>query len=293
MSNCNPDGPGFEWVKKRWRLKGIPTQAVWTVDEETGLPRVFVPARISDNPTLAKNDPNYVKMLNGLPDGLREAWRDGSWDDPQIAGAYYTLALAQARREGRMKLVPYDPTLPVHTIWDLGIGPQLVCLFVQKTSQEVRIIDIWQGEGSDGLPEAAVVLQNRKYRYGKHYAPHDANKTETGSGKTIVQQAKGLGIPFERIPSIGVDDGINQALMMFPRVYINAEKCEQLVSALRNYRKKWDPIRLDWLPEPFKDWTNHFADALRYLSLTEDLMTNENEAPMPEQEGTGEDVYNI
>jgi phage terminase large subunit len=189
--------------------------------------------------------------------------------------------LAQARREGRIKLVPYDPTLPVHTIWDLGIGPQLVCLFVQKASREVRIIDIWQGEGSDGLPEAAVMLQNRKYPYGKHYAPHDANKTETGSGKTIVQQAKGQGIAFERIPSIGVDDGINQALM----------KCELLVSALRNYRKKWDPVRLDWLPEPFKEWTNHFADALRYLSLTEDLMTNENEQPMPEQEDPNQDVF--
>src|SRR5690606_29964370 len=54
MSNCNPDGPGFEWVKKRLRLRGIPTAAVWTTDPETGLRRVFVPARISDNPTLAK-----------------------------------------------------------------------------------------------------------------------------------------------------------------------------------------------------------------------------------------------
>lgn len=274
MSNCNPEGPGFEWVKKRFNLSGIPKDLVWTKDVETGLIRVFVPARISDNPTLALNDPNYVKMLNGLPDGLREAWRDGSWDDPQIEGAYYTLALVQARREGRIKFVPHDPSLKVHTVWDLGIGPQLVCAFVQKTSTEVRIIDTWQGQGSDGLPEAAVMLQNRGHLYGKHYAPHDASKTETGTGKTITQQAAGLGIQFEPIPNIGINDGINKALMMFPRLYISESKCEQLLSSARNYRKKWDQNRLDWMDEPFKDWSSHFADVLRYLSLVEEFMTN-------------------
>ena len=57
MANCNPDGPGFEWVKKRWSLFGIPGDLIWTTDEETGLTRAFVPARLSDNPTLVKIDP--------------------------------------------------------------------------------------------------------------------------------------------------------------------------------------------------------------------------------------------
>jgi len=291
MANCNPDGPGFEWVKRRWGLSGIPTSHVWSTDADTGLKRVFIPAKISDNPTLALNDPNYVKMLNGLPDGLREAWRDGSWDDPQIAGAYYTLALAQARREGRIKLVPHDPGLKVHTVWDLGIGPQLVCAFVQKTSTEVRIIDSWQGQGSDGLPEAAVVLQNKKYVYGKHFAPHDASKTETGSGKTIIQQASALGIAFEPIPSIGINDGINKALMMFPRLYISEPHNEQLLSSVRNYRKKWDEGRLDWMNEPFKDWSSHFADVIRYLSLVEERMTNEDYVPYRQPRQETDSIY--
>lgn len=275
MANCNPDGPGFEWVRKRWGLHGIPKDMVWSVDPDTGLPLVFVPARLQDNPTLMVNDPNYVKMLNGLPDGLREAWRDGSWDDPIIKGAYYTAALAQARREGRIKLIPHDPSLRVHTVWDLGIGPQLVCGFFQRISTETRLIDTWQGEGSDGLPEAAVMLQNRKYLYGKHFAPHDASKTETGTGKTIKQQAAALGIAFETIPSIGVNDGISKALMMFPRLWVNEPKCEQFLSAIRNYRKKWDEQKLDWQNDPFKDWSAHYSDMYRYAALVEDQMTNE------------------
>jgi hypothetical protein len=280
MANCNPDGPGFEWVRQRWGLEGTPKDLVWTEDPDTGLMRVFVPARLQDNPTLVDNDPNYVKMLNGLPDGLREAWRDGSWDDPQIEGAYYTLVLAQARREGRIKLIPHDPSLKVHTVWDLGIGAQLVCVFVQKTSTEVRIIDSWQGEGSDGLPEAAIMLQNRKYLYGKHFAPHDASKTETGTGKTIRQQAAALGIDFQPVPNIGIADGITKGLMMFSRLYISEPKNEQLLSSLRNYRKKWDEQKLDWQNEPFHDWSSHFADAaVRYLALVEDQMTNEEPKP--------------
>jgi len=291
MANCNPEGPGFEWVRKRWRLAGIPKGLVWTKDEETGLIRVFIPAKVQDNPTLMDNDPNYIKMLNGLPDGLREAWRDGSWDDPQIEGAYYTLVLAQARREGRIKLVSHDPSLKVHTVWDLGIGEQLVCGFVQKTATEIRLIDTWQGQGSDGLPEAAVMLQNKKYVYGRHFAPHDANKTETGTGKTITQQAQKLGIDFTPIPSIGVADGINKALMMFPRLYINEPNCEQFLSAIRNYRKKWDENKLDWMDEPYKDWSSHFADVVRYLSLVEDQMTNEDYKPYVQPQYEGASLY--
>ena len=78
FSNFNPSDAGFAWIKKRFNIKGIPTQPIFTKDEKTGLMRVFIPARLSDNPYL-NADPQYRAFLNGLPDGLREAWRDGSW----------------------------------------------------------------------------------------------------------------------------------------------------------------------------------------------------------------------
>ena len=279
FGTTNPDGPGFEWVKRRWQLHGIPTQLLFLKDAETGRMRVFVPARVRDNPYLVNNDPGYLAFLNGLPDGLREAWKDGSWDEPNIKGAYYTLALLQARRDGCIKLVPYDASLKVHTVWDLGIGEQLVCGFFQRISTETRLIDTWQGEGADGMLQAATMLQRKPYIYGKHYAPHDAKKTETGTGLTIIQTAKKVGVAFEPVPSIGVSDGITKTLMMFPRLYISEPTCEQFLSAIRQYRKDWDENRLDWKDEPFKDWTNHYADMLRYAALVEDKMTNETVKP--------------
>ena len=290
MSNFNPSDAGFYWIRRRFGLEGIPKRAIVTTDETTGLRRIFVPAGIHDNPFLDK-DPQYNAFLNGLPDGLREAWRDGSWDEPIIKGAYYTYALAQARNEKRIGAYPYDPSLKVHTVWDLGVGENLVCGFFQRTAGRLALIDTWQGEGSDGLPEAAKMLQEKGYVYGRHFAPHDASKTETGTGKTITQQAEQLGIHFEPVPSVGVTDGINKALMLFPRLVVNERNAETFLAAARSYRKKWDEQRLDWSPEPYKDWSSHYADMLRYTALVEDQMTNETFVMPPATTGAVKPFY--
>lgn len=273
MVNCNPDGPGFQWVKKRWNIEGTPTEPIWTTDERTGKRRVFIPARVEDNMTIMERDPEYVERLRGLPDGLREAWLYGSWSDPLIPGAYYAQALFEARAKGRIGTVHHDPNLKVWTVWDLGIGGQLVCLFVQRTRTEIRVIDCWQGENQDGLPQAIKMLRDKPYIYGGHFAPHDYTRTEVGTGQTITQTAAALGIDFIRIPSLSVNDGIVKALMMLPRLCVDEPHCNQALEAWRHYRKIWDDNKLDWKDEPFKDWSSHFADTLRYLSLVEEQMT--------------------
>ena len=275
FDTANPDGPGFNLVKKRFKLRGILNKIISMIDEETGLSRVFIPAKVQDNPYLMDNDPNYLSMLNGLPDGLREAWRDGSWEEPVIPGAYYAMALLQARKEGRVKQISYDPSLLVHTVWDLGIGEQLVCGFFQVFGDEIRLIDIWQGEGSDGIPQAKMMLDGKNYIYGKHFGPHDLNKTQKRTGQTIFDTAKALGLNFEEIPMVRVTHRLDKALLLFPRLWINEPLCDQFLVAIRQFRKKWNEQRLDWEDEPFKDWTNHFADMFSYAAMIIDQMTNE------------------
>lgn len=279
IANCNPDGPGFAWVRKRFNINGVPSQPVITTDPVTGLKRIFIPSRLADNPHLAK-DPTYKSFLDGLPDGLREAWRDGSWEDPIIQGAYYTSEINQARRENRIKLVPHDPTLKVHTIWDLGIDDSMSIGFVQRISTETRFIDYYQNEGF-GLDHYAAKIRElgieKKYRYGQHFAPFDIAKRELSTGQTLQQTAKTLGLNFERVPMVGVMDGINKVRLMWPRLYFNEPNCEQLISALRNYRKVWDEKLLKYKDEPLHDWASHGADMVRYLALIEQKLTNEDE----------------
>ncbi len=280
ISNCNPDGPGFAWVRKRFRIHGTPTEPIiteWTSPDGTILKRIFIPARLSDNPTLA-NDPTYRAFLDGLPDGLREAWRDGSWDDPVIKGAYYAREIFQARTEGRIKLVPHDPTLKVHTVWDLGIDDSMVIGFWQRIASETRLVGYYQNEGF-GLEHYTQKLKElsveRNYQYGKHFAPHDANKRELGTGQTIVQTAEKLGVKFEPVPQVGFDAGIQLVRLMWPRIYINEPLCEQGLSAFRNYRKVWDESLLKFKDDALHDWASHGADMLRYAAVVEKQMTNE------------------
>ncbi len=277
ISTCNPDGAGFAWVRKRFNIHGIPTQPIITEDRITGLRRIFIPSRLQDNPHLAI-DPTYSAFLNGLPDGLREAWRDGSWNDPIIEGGYYTLAIAQARREDRIIPIPFNPSLRVHTVWDLGIGEQLVCGFFQKTKSHIILIDSWQGKESEALPQAIAMLQNRSlekgYVYGKHFAPHDASRHEIATGLTVIDSARRLGIEFEKIDMLPITMRIDKCLMMFPRLIINEPLCDGPLSSLLQYRKQWDDKRLDWKQEPLKDWTNHFSDMLSYAAVVEENMSD-------------------
>jgi len=78
---CNPGGVGHEWVKRLFISKKYR-------DGENPEDYIFIPATVYDNEVLLENDKGYVKMLNSLPEGLRQAWRDGNWD--MMAGQYFT-----------------------------------------------------------------------------------------------------------------------------------------------------------------------------------------------------------
>lgn len=74
----NPGGPGHEWVKDRWNL---PTGI-------TGSPkRVFVPARLEDNPHLDID--SYEEGLGELADVTYQQLREGDWDATISGGKFY------------------------------------------------------------------------------------------------------------------------------------------------------------------------------------------------------------
>lgn len=128
---ANPGGVGMGWVKRRfvepvdlrsddfdrkeldngdiliesarvkwWQRKfywkddkGADKVTIWNeiFDKEEETWRCFVPATIDDNPILTENDPDYVKMLNGLKttdEALYNAWRHGDWS--VFAGQVFT-----------------------------------------------------------------------------------------------------------------------------------------------------------------------------------------------------------
>jgi hypothetical protein len=83
----NPGGPGHQWVRARY-IDPAPHGMQVITDAESGLQRVFIPAKVSDNKILTDSDPSYVARLkqSGSPELVR-AWLDGDWS--VIAGAFF------------------------------------------------------------------------------------------------------------------------------------------------------------------------------------------------------------
>ena len=73
---ANPGGVGAHWVKKRYVDSNSPNESFIGDD---GLTRKFIPARLTDNPYLAK-DGIYEQMLMSLPPVQRKQLLEGNWD---------------------------------------------------------------------------------------------------------------------------------------------------------------------------------------------------------------------
>lgn len=264
----NPDGPGYSWVKRRWNIPDKPDEIVKVLDERTGRTRVFIPSRVQDNPVLMTIDPGYIKYLESIQDeDLREAWLNGSWSGITLKGAYYAKQLQEARKENRITNVPYEPELPVHTFWDLGVGDSTAIGFFQFVGREARMIDYLEASG-EGLNYYINELRLRAYTYGEHYAPHDIAVREFSTGKSRKEIALNLGINFNIVPNIPIDDGINAARMRFKGLWIDKEKCAAFINLIGQYQKEWNDKMGDYKNHPLHDWTSHGADMFRYFAVT-------------------------
>lgn len=193
-----------------------------------------------------------------------------------IQGAYYSDQLEETRKNTRITTVPYEESLDVHTYWDLGVGDATAILFVQYVGLEKRVIDYYENSG-EGLAHYAKVLQEKPYVYGSHNAPHDIQVKELGTGLTRLEQASALGIDFQIVPKLSVDDGINAARAIFRNVWFDKENTKQLTEALSQYHKEWDDKRGVFKNVPYHDWSSHAADAFRYFAVMSNRTHGSNE----------------
>lgn len=185
-----------------------------------------------------------------------------------IQGAFYGREMVAAENAKRIvSNIPWEPSIPVHTAWDLGVGDPTAIWFVQIVGLEYRLIDYVEGSGV-GLDYYANQLRSRPYVYGEHILPHDATVKELGNeGKSRVETLEGLGIRPRILPPSRVEDGINAARLLLPQCWFDATKCARGIEALRQYRTEWDEKRKVFRNNPLHDWTSHAADAFRYLAL--------------------------
>ncbi len=196
-----------------------------------------------------------------------------------IIGAYYAKEYDEAERKGRFGNVDYDPHALVHTVWDLGIADAMSIGFFQVINTEVHMIDYYEGS-NQGFAHFAKEIKNKEYVYGRHFAPHDIKQRELMTGKTRLETAKELGILFDQVPMVGVQEGIDHARRMFKKLWVDKDKCKDWLRLIPQYTKEYDENKKIFKDRPLHDWTSHGADMFRYASLVIDKMTNETSEQM-------------
>ena len=102
---ANPGGESHVYLRDRF-VKPCPQGNVILVDKATKLKRLYIPARLTDNPHLMENDPDYINRLMLLPEAEREAKMNGDWFS--FAGAVF--------QELRITRNPGEPENALHTI---------------------------------------------------------------------------------------------------------------------------------------------------------------------------------
>lgn len=237
-----------------------------------------------------EDDKKLVK--NGLmtQDEFDQEWYNSF--EASVRGAVYREQLRKARQEGRIRLVPYDDRELVYTVWDLGIGKSdaMAVGFFQVIAGQVRWIDYYENTGL-GMKHYIKVVKEKPYIYGKHFAPHDIRQKELISGKSRLDGADKLGISFEVVPSLSVEDGIDLARSMWNRMFVDAEKCTLGLDYLGSYHYEFDEKTGQFTKRPVHDFTSHAADMIRYAAIVEEYMVPDQIAPPPRRDEGPRDEY--
>ena len=112
LAGTNPGGRGHHYWKD-----GFVDHEAFTLHKapelDGGRDRMFIPSKLTDNPTMTKYDPNYASTLSGLGDPLLvKALRDGDWN--VIAGSMFA-------DKWRQEMHVIDP-FPIPFNWPIWRG---------------------------------------------------------------------------------------------------------------------------------------------------------------------------
>lgn len=262
------------WVSFNPDLATDETFVRWVVHPPPGA--IVVRTSYLDNNWLSPESQEEIRLLYATdPDAAAHIY--GGSTRSTVEGAIYKAEIARAEAEGRICKVPYDPSLPVRTFWDLGWS-DLVCIwFAQWSGFQVRIIDYHQDkfQTSDHYLQ---VLQGKGYTYSQDAAqpaivwPWDAaSKMARESMQASIRQ-KGFNLRI--LEQASKTDGIDAVRRMFPQFFFDADKCsiglngDGGAGGLRRYQ--WGPIPSTGATkrEPLHDISSHPADALRTLAMS-------------------------
>ena len=220
----------------------------------------------SDNPWF----PETLRLeKDGLKDRDIEAYNQ-VWEGlcrQSVDGAIFGKELQQAELDGRITRVPYDPTKPVHAIFDLGWADSTSIWFLQFVGMETRLIRYIE-DSQKKITHYMATMQTFGYVYDTIWLPHDAgNQTLAAAGRSIGDIVRNAGFKTHILPRVPIIDSINAGRSIFPTCYFDRDNAAEGINCLRHYRFEVDPATGQFGKTPLHDHYSHGADAFRMIGL--------------------------
>lgn len=293
----NPGGPAHSFMKMSW-INSHPPETVWRAeDEDGGLLRQFIPAKIKDNPSLLEDDPNYHKRLQGLGDpAMVKAYLEGSFDI--LSGGMFDDLWRYDTHVVQPFPVPWS--WHVNRAFDMGTArPFCVSWFAESNGERVvlgngRVIDYprgtlfqigewygWNGQPNEGCrmvpSDIARGIKSVEAKFGRKIYPGPADSSiydsdAYGTSVASVMSNEGVEwIPADKRPGTRIAGWrqIRQRLSSavtdpkeLPGLYFFPNCVHTIRTLSEAVRKRTDPEDIDTNSE------DHALDTLRYLILS-------------------------
>lgn len=173
---CNPGGVGHAWVKRLFIDKDY-------TETENSEDYVFIPAQVFENKYIMEHDPEYVKVLENLPEDRKQAMLYGNWD----------IFDGQFFREFKRDIHVIDPfDIPEH--WDRYIAidyglDMFAVLFIAVDTKGKAYIYNEIHKSNLIVSEARQVLKSymRDKKYKAIFAPPDLWNRNRDTGKSTAE----------------------------------------------------------------------------------------------------------
>ena len=267
---ANPGGVGAHWVKKRYLEPAEPNKSF---KGEDGLTRKFIPARLLDNPYLAK-DGEYERMLLSLPPIQRKQLLEGNWEVNEGA------AFVEFNPSVHV-VPPYDLPLQWERVKgiDYGYASESCCLWAAVDPQDKTLIiyrELYQkGLTGEALGQSITEREQEEYRSVPGVLDTAAWARTGYTGPTIGEVLIKAGHKLRRADKnriagkVQIHEYLKQATTESrPRLQI-FNTCPNLIKELQNIPlSKTNPEDVDTHAQ------DHAYDALRYLIMSRPRMSD-------------------
>lgn len=271
---CNPGGIGHFWVKRLFIDRDY--QGIEKSEDYT-----FISATVKDNPYLLEGSPDYLQMLETIPDeARRKAWLDGDWN--AMSGLFFP----EFRRDTHV----VKPFWRIPAEWkkyrafDYGLD-MFACLWI-AVDFEGRCYVYREVKKKDLIVSDAARLMLSLTPPGEQIevtiAPPDMWNRQKDSGKSMAEIFMENGVGIIKASNNRIQGWMAVKEMLKPMKsgkdkpgLLVTEDCRELfdsVSQIQHDEKNPE----DCATEPHS--LTHSADALRYFCVTRTLSA---EKPVP------------